>query len=256
MINAITTKLEIDVLQAAEMSDAFNLANEHKMPAVVVHPGLTAPAIVMRGQRRGQFKIITPIDWPKGDVYGLNKLRGCTQDNLASDGFEIMVSGDRTAQEIVNEVMVITDFIKRHISPAGAVAPQKEIRFVLGAFVRDEAEVLAAAAAMTQIQAPAMVRIDHHLKAQSGRTNPKALCALMDKIRHACGVPIKLSGNIESLLTIAACLGRRESAVAEGETGAARFAVSLTQARAIIQELLLQPQELRRLLDPTPVPAQ
>jgi hypothetical protein len=252
VLNALTTKLEIDVLQANEMQEAFKLASEHQMPAVVVHPNLTATAILMRGQRRGVFKIITPVDWPKGETYGLNKLRGMSQDNFASDGFEIMVSGGRSPQEAINEVRVITDFIRRHVSPTSQIAPKKEIRFVLGCFMRDEAEVLAIAAAMRDIQAPAMVRIDHHLKVQTAKANAKTHCALMEKIRKECATPIKLCGNIDSIRIIASCLGNMASGSAESSVGADRFAVSLSQMRTIIQELAAQPDELYRLLQPAP----
>lgn len=256
MLNAITTKLEIDVLQANEMSEAFQLCREHTMPAVVVHQNLTTQAIIMRGQRQGRFKIITPVDWPKGETFGLNKLRGLTQDNMASDGFEIMVSGGKTLHEIINEVTVITDFIRKHLTAPSAMAPKREIRFVLGAFMRDEEEVLRIAEAMKDIPNPSMLRIDHHLKVQTAKANAKTHCALMMNIRKHSGAPIKLCGNIDSIRIIAACLGSADSGSAEGTVGADRFAVSLTQARAIIQELAAQPEELRRLLEPQPEAAQ
>ena len=131
MLNAITTHLEIDVMQAMELEAAMNMAQAHKVPALVVHQDLVATAIVMRSIKRAQFKIITPIDWPRGDVYGMAKMTGLTHDALSSDGFEIMLTAKEHINEIKAEAKAITEFIKQHLSTIC------EIRFVLGTTIRD-----------------------------------------------------------------------------------------------------------------------
>lgn len=246
MLNAITTKLEVDVMQANEMDQAFLLAAQHNLPAVVVHPQLVTQAVAYRIRRQGRFKIISTIDWPKGDTFGMSKLRGLTKDMMGIDGYEILSTGGKSENESGNEARVLTEFIRTHLSST------MEIRFVLGALMRDEHEAIRIAKVMKEIPSPAFLRTDHHLKLQVTKANVKTHTALLSSLKAVCGVPIKLSGNIESVRVIAGCL--------QCPHPAARFAVSVQQLAAIVKDLQSQPDELRDLLEagkapPAPVPA-
>lgn len=238
MLNAITTKLEVDVMQASELDPAFLLASTHSLPAVVVHPQLVQEAILTRVKRQGRFKILSTIDWPKGELFGMTKMRGLTRDMMSIDGYEILMTGYRNENETRNEARVLTEFIKSHLSPT------MEIRFVLGALLRDDAEAVKVAKVMRDIQAPAMLRTDTHLKIQVTKANVKTHNALLGSIKAVCGLPIKVSGNIDSVRVIAGCL--------QAPNTASRFAVSLLQLQAVVKELHAQPDELRDLLQGGP----
>lgn len=234
MINAITTKLEVDVMQANELDQAVQLAVIHSLPAIVIHPQLVSEAILNRVRRRGQFKIITTVDWPKGDTFGMNKLRGLTRDMMDTDGYEIIVTGGKNENEARTEARVITDFIRNNLSQ------NIEVRFVLEALTRDENDVLQSAMVMRDIRGPVLLRTDHHLKVQVTKANIKTHTVLMTELRKVCGLPIKVSGNIDSIRTIAGCL--------QGPYPASKFAVNLPQLTQIIKELQKQPDELQELL--------
>ena len=218
MLNAITTHLEIDVMQAMELEAAINMAQTHKMPAIIVHQDLVATAIVLRSIKRAQFKIITPIDWPRGDTYGMAKMTGLTHDALSSDGFEIMLTAKEHPNEIKAEAKAISSFIKQHLSPIC------EIRFVLGTTIRDIDVCIKMAEVMSSIPAPAMLRMDHHTKSQQTKASVEAHNRVLATIKAVTAVPLKASGNITSLR------------IAEA-IEAPRLAVSVKQAEAIIQDI-------------------
>ena len=234
MLNAITTKLEIDIMQISELDKATQLAAIHKLPAVVVHPQLVVQALLCRAKRNGQFKIITTIDWPKGDTYGMNKLRGLTREMMEIDGYEIMTTPDKSEIENRNEVKVITKFIKDNVDQ------RLETRFVLGTLLRPEDEVAQIARAMNDIQAPAFLRTDIHVRAQMTKANIKAHTNVVETIRTATALPLKLSGNIDSIRVAAGCM--------QIPRGPARLAVNLPQLQQIIKDLQKQPNELHSIL--------
>jgi hypothetical protein len=220
-------------MQAVEMDQAMQLAVVHHMPALVVHQQLVAGAYSLRIRRQGRFKIVVPIDWPRGEIYGMLKLRGMTTEMMQADGYEIMLTAGRTEAEIHNEAKVLTDFIRNQISL------NAEVRFVLGCLTRAEDDVLCMARIMKSIPSPALLRTDHHLKMQVTKANVRTHSALLEKLQAETGVPIKLSGNIDSIRTIAGCVA----------AGASRFAVNLNQAQAIVRDIQRQPDELRQLLE-------
>lgn len=234
MLNALTTKLEVDVMQQADLDGAMQQAIIHRLPAIVIHPLLVAPALSTRIKRRGQFKIIATIDWPRGESYGMTKLRGMTKEMLEVDGYEIMMTGGKTEIENRNEAKTLADFIRQRINP------RLEVRFVLGCATRPEAETVRMAAAMAGVQAPALIRTDIALKAQVTKANQKVHTATVQALRAACSVPIKVSGNIDSVRIIAGLTAM--------ERGPQRFAVSPQQLAAIIKDVQAQPDELHRLL--------
>lgn len=223
-------KLEIDVTQANELQESVHLAVKHKMPALVVHPDLASEALMLRGRAGGRFKLITPVDWPKGNIFGMQKMRGLTTDALEVEGFEILLTGGMKTTETRNEAKVLTEFIKQHLSET------TEVRFVLGAQMRDEEAVRSMCTALKGVRLPAFIRNDVQLKLQVSKANPDAHNDYMEMVSDVIRVPLKISGNINSIRAITSC------------SGAARFAVSLLQAKDIIKELTQQPSQLKELL--------
>jgi len=228
----ITGKLEIDVCQQNELKPAVELARKYDIPALVVHPSLMADAKIYCERQRGRLQLLVPIDWPKGEAVGLTKLRGLTPQALSADGFEILLTPGRGAAVVEQEIRLLDDFIVRHINS------RAEVRWVLGARQRPPEEIDQICAAIRTVRTPAMVRTDHQLKLQVSKANPEAHRAIIERIHQHLAAPVKLSGNFSAARSIALC------------PGAARYAVSLTQAQQIIRDLQRQPEEVRKMLSP------
>lgn len=229
MLYAIARKLEIDVMQGTELREAVELAVRNKIPAIVVHPDLAREANVYRGIRQGTFRIITAVDWPKGDKYAMDKLHDLPIDALSRDGFEILVSKRTRPSEIKSELLNCIQFIRQHL------AEVIEIRIVLGAFMRDFDFVKMVCDELKHVPAPDMIRTDHHLRIQQSVANTQTHNDLITAIRQYTRRPIKVSGNINSAKVVIACK-------------ADRFAVSLKQASSIIKEVKDNPEKIRKLL--------
>lgn len=224
-------QLEIDVMQANELIEASQITSKYKLPALVVHPDLSSEAFILRAQLQSKYKIITPIDWPKGNNYGILKMRGLSTDALEVEGFEILLTDNKSLADTKNEAKAITDFIKHHLTEL------HEIRFVLGTSCRNEESVHKICEAIKAVRAPAFIRNDISLKTQVVKANPETHNSTIDTISSIIKAPIKLSGNINNFRTMIQC------------KRAKRFAVNLSQAKTIIKEYQSQPsEELRKIL--------
>lgn len=211
-------KLEIDVLQANELHEASQLTAKYKLPAIVVHQDLASQAYIVRNQLGGRYKIITPVDWPKGTTFGMAKLRGLPTDSFENDGFEILLTGGKNVVETRNEAKELTKFIKEHLSEI------HEIRFVLGTLLRDENNIKTICEALQDVRMPSFIRNDLHLKTQVSKANSGTHNGIIELISQVFRAPYKISGNINNIQSMTEC------------PSASRFAVSLTQAKAIIKE--------------------
>jgi len=101
----VVSMMEIDVLQVTELFEASDLTVKNSLPAMVVHPGLAADALMSRIRLKGRYKIIIPIDCPKGDLVGVSKFRGVSKETLEADGFEIAFSvGNRSVDELAKDL--------------------------------------------------------------------------------------------------------------------------------------------------------
>lgn len=230
-MSGIYNRLELDIMQANELRDCMEMAHKYAFPAVVVHQGLTSDAVMLRGRMKAQFKIITPVDWPKGDNFGTLKFRGLSIDSLDVEGFEILLTGGKSETDTRNEAKALTEFIKNHLSDT------VEIRFVLGTAMRDESVIDTLVRGLVGIRMPTMVRLDTQLRLQVGRANTDIHKSWIKRIRDIYRVPVKVSGNITGVRAVT------------GVDDAVRFAVNLAQARNIVKEFTQQPGELKTLLD-------
>lgn len=231
MNGAIINKLEIDVMQINEVLEAVELAHKYKLPAIVVHQGLSTEAIIAKNRVGGKFSIITPIDWPKGEVFGVNKMRGLSTDSLETDGFEILLTPNKFELETRNESQVLTDFVKKRL------AERKEVRFVLGTATRAEENIITMCKGLLTVRTPALIRTDTNLKTQVTKANTEEHNRMLEVIRSVIRAPLKVSGNFNSLKSIVAV------------PSAARYAVSVVQAKTIIKEFKSQPDRLNELLN-------
>ena len=223
MNGAVYSKLEIDVMQVNEIQESVHLAIKHKLPAIVVHQSLSGDAIMARSRAGGKFKIITPVDWPKGEIFGDLKLRGLSFDSIETDGFEILLTAGKSETDTRNEAKVLTEFLKSRIGD------HVEVRFVLGTSLRQFELVESICKSLLGVRTPALIRTDTQLKTQVTKANPEEHNKYIKLVGAHINAPVKISGNINSIKTIAAC------------PSAAKYAVSLMQTKAIIKELQNQP---------------
>src|SRR5688572_15526659 len=230
----IFNRLELDIMQANELYESVELAYKHKFPAIIVHQGLASDAHIARGKVKGKFKIITPVDWPRGEIFGQTKFRGLSTDAIEADGFEICLTGGKSEGDTRNEAIALTEFIKKHLSEI------IEVRFVLGTSIHDEAIIESMCRGLQHVRTPSMVRTDTQLKLQVSKANPDEHNRIITKIHSIISAPIKLSGNINNVRHITGC------------PNASRFAVNLAQARTIIKEFQQQPGELKDILASPP----
>ena len=227
----ILNKLEIDVMQVSELDEASELAAKYKLPALVVHQSLAGEAHIARGRVRGRFKLITPIDWPKGENFGISKIRGLSMDALEADGFEILLTPNKSEKDTKNEVYVITEFIRNH------VAQQAEIRFVLGTYIHEPEQISKMLSGLVGVRTPDLIRNDINLKTQVSKSNPDIHNNTLARIAELVRYKTKICGNITDIKTMAAC------------KGVSKFGVSLLQAKSIIKEFKQQPaDELKEIL--------
>ncbi len=215
MLHAVTTKLEIDIVQASELPEAMELAAKHKFPAMVVHPDLVGQAILQRQCRQAACKIIVPVDWPKGDRYGITKLHNLPLNAVGQNGFEILLSPATKAGEVKAEAKALLDFVRDFLPPG------VEVRFVLDVFSRqDKLDIFCDG--LKGLPAPAFLRTDRNLRVQQSKSNQAAQEQIVSKLRTTTGYAVKLSGSVTYKIATSGL--------------AARYAVSLQQALAIIKE--------------------
>jgi len=140
------------------------------------------------------------------------KMQNMSVSALSTDGFEILLSAHDKEDNIVREAVELVQFIRNHLPEA------VEIRLVLGTINRDRETIGRMCEAMSRIPSPNYIRTDHNLRVQQVKANASAHADIVSFIR---------------------------------ERTVDRYAVSLKQAQAIIQELKQPEKEklLRKLLD-------
>jgi len=206
------------------------MAIKHNLQALVVHQQIVTEAQIARARAGGRFKLIVPIDWPKGETFGMTKMRGLSIDAMDVDGFEIMLTPGKTMLDTRNEARVLTEFVKKQLGDS------IEVRFVLGVFSRTPENIIDMCNGLLTVRTPSMIRLDHQLKLQINKANQDAHNEWIDKVLAVISAPIKISGNITNIRTITGC------------EKAKRVALNLLQARTIIREHAQQPEPLKELL--------
>lgn len=227
MLYYISQKLELDIMQASELGEAMELAHVYKMGAIVVHPDLVADASMQRVKRQASYKILTTVDWPKGDKTGVSKFHTMSIHSLSCDGFEIAL-GTKSPGETKAETLAITAFIRQHLPRV------QEIRFVLGCLSREQSDINNLCMAIKEIPAPNLLRTDINLRCAQAKANISAHNVSLAAIQACINRPIKLCGNINSAKIIASCKAHR-------------YGVSLKQAQTIIKELRDNPLKIEKI---------
>ena len=234
MAGSILRKLEIDVMQVNELMEASELTKKYSLPALVVHQNLANEALLARMKVSGQYQLIIPIDWPKGENFGNVKFRGVSKQALEADGYEIMLTPGKSNSDTKNEATTLTKFVKDYLGEF------VDVRFVLGNLTREKEEISRFCDSLLGIKKPALIRSDTVLKIQQNKANADVHSDFIGIVSSkGLSCPIKLSGNMNNLKSIASA------------PQAYRYAVNIAQAKTIIKEYSQQPNELREILADT-----
>lgn len=217
----IPTKLEIDVLAINELQEAIQLAIKSFVPAIVVHSKLIQEAIILRGRMNGRFKIITPIDWPKGEKTGIAKWHSQPMDVFEADGFEIVLAANRKAGEINRDIIESTEFVKEKIGD------EFDVRFTINSHDISDDGLENIATAFQKVRQPSLIRSDTQTKTQQSKANVETHNKFISTFKKYVATPLKVSGNINDLRTAAVI-------------GSNKLAVNLVQAKSIIKEFTKQ----------------
>ena len=226
----IFNRLELDVLQKQELDTAVDLAIKFGIPSIVVHQDLYTDLVMQRLYRKGRFKLIVPIDWPRGELRDRVKFRGLSCKCLRADGFEIYLSGGITEAATRAEILTLEHLVDR-------INPVAEIRYVLGTQSRPESMVLGichgmigwGTAGCRHLHPPQFIRTDIQLKTQVSKGNCEVHTTIAGKISEVIDYPLKACGNFNTAKDIVAC------------PWASRVAVGITQLLTIVEDLKRAP---------------
>lgn len=214
----VTSKLEINVTEKSNPVLAADFAQKHRCPAIVAPPGMIAPLMANRAIKNGQYDIIATIDFPQGKEFALKKFRDLDQDFIACNGFDIMLTPGLNEVETRNEIRAIYEFLRN-------INRTYNIRYVLGAYTREEDEVVKFLKAM-QKHPPVFIRLDQHLTLPN--VNRARHASMAKLVSEHMPSPLKISGNVNLEM------------IDELGTGRNRFDVTLNQAVSILKALELR----------------
>lgn len=209
----VTGRMELNVLDyKSQLPRVSEFAYKHRCPAVVCLPELVPAFIADREAKKGVYRVIAAVDF-SNKSFAMQKVRDMGSDTTAADGFDIMCSTGRPANEIFNEIKSVSDFLK-------SLNNFTEIRWVLGAYTRPYTEVQNALNFFNKYPV-SWLRLDSRL------VDPKITAAqhggMVESIRRGCKLPIKISGNVTKEVTD---LFMNDKGV--------RFDVTLEQANSIL----------------------
>lgn len=187
MIHQLLTKLEINTIDAGvDPASAAEFAQKHRCPSIVVLPIQLAQVVNHKIANRGNYQIIAAVDFPRGNNFSLDKLMKAGDDISSAEGYDIVLSTERSQIEIKNEVNAITSFLKQ-------INPIVDLRWTLKLHTEDlgkSKEILA----MLRSFPAKYIRIDPHLELPNVSIDDHI--RLFSCVRENIGTPIKLSGNV------------------------------------------------------------
>lgn len=217
---SISVKMEVNLLRSKTASgDHINLARwviKNRVPAIVVDPLYVEASLVERVKHRGQYKIICSVDFESGKHYGLEKMRPLPKAIMTADGFDILLTGNRTDKEHLNELRILSEFIHENIHKS------KEIRWTLGLRTREQTAIALALPHFKKWPAT-FIRTDHNVLPAKQANEYERHVRDVEFIREYTGLPIKVSGNVdyETYLKL--------------KDSVKRFDVTFNQAKSIIK---------------------
>lgn len=231
----VTSKMELNVLDYnAPLPRVSEFAYKHRCPAIVVLPQLVPAFVADREAKKGVYRVVAAVDFGSTS-FAMQKVRDMGGDATAADGFDIMCSAGRPANEIFNEIKSVSDFLK-------SINQLAEIRWVLGAFTRPDVEIQNYLKCFAKYNA-SWLRIDQHVV--DPKITPAQHFGMVESIRRGCKLPLKISGNVN-----------REVVDHFAKDKSVRFDVTLEQANAILNSYNEPAKEEPKKEEPKAAPPQ
>lgn len=211
----VTTRLEVNVFSRSigDIDGLTAFVAKHRVPAIVVDPALLEVLIVERSQFNHVHKVICAIDFENKN-YSFNKMRDLGKVVWAADGYEILVSPNRSDIETMNEMKSLREFIIRYDST-------KEIRWAFN--LRNKKYDFSHALKHAKSIPGSFIRTDINLVSPASTLG--AHVEDVDFIKKVVATPIKVSGSVNYDLVMAL------------RNSVARFDVTLSQAREIVADI-------------------
>lgn len=234
----VTGRMELNVLDYnAPLPRISEFAFKHRCPAIVVLPQLVPAFIADREAKKGVYRVVAAVDFTNKS-FAMQKVRDMGSDATAADGFDIMCSMNRPANEVFNEVKSVSDFLK-------SLNQLAEIRWVLGVYGRPYAEVQNFLNCFNKYSVN-WLRLDQRVI--DSKLTAAQHAGMVESIRRGCKLPIKISGNVNKEVTD---LFMDDKGV--------RFDVTLEQANSILaayntpkEEKVENKEEGKKPLTPPP----
>lgn len=190
---------------------------KNKIPYIVVKPEMSTAAMVERSSKNGRFKIIVAIGFDDfGKSFATDKLINIHKDSFAADGFDILITPNKTQNETKNEMISIIDFISK-------INTLSEIRFSL----HINNDCTGAVKAMNNLPI-SMIRGCQHVELSDNVISKQILLDRVINIRKLTGKSIKIGGNINYEI------------YKELLKYVTRFDVTYEQARSILRAMELE----------------
>ena len=208
-----SSRFEINLFESTgvEVATASTYAIKNRVPSIVVSPNLFAFAVLDKSTKMAQYKIIVAIDFENlGKNYAIDKLRDLPQEVLGSDGFDVLITPNRTEMETMNELKGIKAFLQQS-------NPLAEIRWVIDERWNDEDKIKILECAQ---KVPVnYIRINPNLTGKVGEHEKT-----IELVKKHTPFKMKISGNVNF----------ETYSELEGDQKIALFDVNLAQAKAII----------------------
>lgn len=221
--------VEIDVDSPNEISDVCDFAHKYGAPAIVVDPDLVPAASVKKGTiNSAKFKIITTVDWPKGEQQHQHKFRGLNTGAVVADGYEILLTTKEnlSANERLKEIKFLNSFMEQFFPPT------TETRFVIK-LDKDEETGLKILESVAKAKLPELVRASIRTKVAKSKSTGEYYDEQIKKYSKKCQVKYKVSGNVD-FDTISTC------------ERAHRFGATFEQAKKIVENSIKYKEEAFR----------
>lgn len=234
----VTGKMEINAIDfLTPLPRISEFVFKHRCPAIVTLPQFVPAFVADREAKRGLYRVIAAVDFPDGSNFAMQKVRDMGADASAADGFDILCSPDKQENEAFNEVKSVTEFLR-------SLNQFADIRWVLGAYGRPYKEVQNYLNAFTKARVN-WLRTDQHVT--DPNIAPSQHYGIVDSIRRACTIPIKISGNVT-----------REVVEHYAKDKAIRFDVTLDQATSILAsyETVVKPETPKQPEKPNQSPTE
>lgn len=172
-----------------DLKEADKIAAANGCRTIYVTPNLVQIAGVARSLSGGKYKIYVMVDFPKGSKYGMNKFNGTSTDFFLADGYDVILTPNRSLHDLEKEIVSIHSFVKRMISE------HVDVCYTINVSTRSEEEIKTCAMTFHK-NPPTKIKTEASATVQPTKANLDVHKSTIGGFRKYCTTPIVVSGNI------------------------------------------------------------